>query len=233
MITVLLASGSPSLTIYFKIHPSPARADWFVVGLIVSVMLGLTGFLAYQTYINPLRDMRPFAEAILNTYAARIDALARSANPAAGFPPIAIRIAFLMLHRPWYWLFLRRYFRVEWDFQMGYAPDRNADFHCSKGVCGEALRAETEVLEDMTLRDDKGNKKTWKFQPKEIQKMPSFTCIYSWPVFQLNKQGRAGRVLGTLNLDSDTPHAYDRIVKDPAFKTEMKDLRDLFCKLVS
>lgn len=110
---------------------------------------------------------------------------------------------------------------------MNFDPDSDARFHCAKGVCGEALRTRKEKLADMALPN------TWKFQPKEIANWPNFTAIYSWPVFQLNKQGRAGKILGTLNLDSVSPNAYDRIDKDPAFKREMQDLRDLFCKLVS
>jgi hypothetical protein len=215
---------SVAIGIYFKAKPQDIDWDivWLISGILIACALGAT----YYANIRPLRDPATNGRLLLETVSAWMIAYGKTKN-------IKIRLNILIVYRS-FWSF-RRYFRIAWNSwnkTKDFYPDGAVTFHISKGVAGLAFALKTDRLVDMEEKENQG--KRWKFTPKEEKKFPAHTMIWSWPIFELNKDGdMTGKILGTLNLDSLDPGAFDIVLKDPEFYNRMLEFRELACKVAS
>jgi hypothetical protein len=145
---------------------------------------------------------------------------------------IEARINYLGLYRPWRWLFLRRFLRVRWGIGMTFSSDNTAEFHVSKGVAGAVVAGRKALLIDL---EKPANQHGWNFSPKELARFPSFTAIWSLPIFELDRSGNAtGKILGTINLDTTSPNAFAKLSRaDSGYAELLEEFQDLVSRVAS
>ena len=85
-----------------------------------------------------------------------------------------------------------------------------------------------------------GSPRIWGFTDHDLErlKFPDLTLIWSFPVFNLNKDGNpTGPILGTVNLDSLQKDAFKILVGNAAIRAEvermMQELADVVSKIAS
>jgi len=219
-LSTVLPPASATLGLYLKVFAD--HVNYWVVGFII-LCLGLLSFgVAYSVQIKPFRDLSSPLKLLLQIAGNRI--IEKGAEDG-----IALRLNLLMLYRPFRGSF-RLHFRIRWGLGMSYQPDGAVEFLSTKGVCGSVLASRRGRLIDMSIPANQ----EWGFNEKEKKKFPTFTAIWSLPVFELDKEEvMTGRILGTINLDSETPGAYQVLAGDPDYRVLFEEFRDVVSKVTS
>jgi hypothetical protein len=176
----------------------PENVDWQIEAPFLAAIFVLTLLGAYYTYINPVRELNAFVVAVLDNQAQHIVDSAK-----ANGIDIRLNIAIVCIYPIQFSWPLKR-FRIVWDRGMKYAPDAATAFPVSKGVAGQAYRNRRDKLVNMEISGNQDLSK-WGFTKKEAAVFPTFTAVWSLPVFRLGPGDRpTGKICGMLNLDSTT-----------------------------
>lgn len=195
----VLPIASPVLSAFVLNRPEVFTKPY--VYAIFSLLVFVSGAIAYVNVFKPLRDIEPLAQSFLDKLGEQLIALGKK----DGIQP---RLNILIVYRDWRSLFLEKYLQVVWSREMEYQPDLHASFPISKGVAGEVVRAKAPRLADIERFGHQG----WGFDDKASSAFPKLTAIYSWPIYQLDRQQRpTAHILGTVNLDAQVSGAIRRI----------------------
>ncbi|HJX82958.1 MAG TPA: hypothetical protein VJ723_01295 [Candidatus Angelobacter sp.] len=226
MLTPLATIMGALIGVYLKTNPN---ISWWIVGGLLGGLILSAVLASYFTHIRPARDASTVGRLLLDHIGTRIVKYCDEKG-------IAVRLNVLVVYRPLRFLFLMRRFKVRWSLEMHHA-DGGADFGIRKGVAGRVFATGVNLAIDM---ENPNNQGVWKFTERDCRrlKFPSHTLIWSFPVCELNKENYiTGRVLGTLNLDSLEPNAFNILVADQAVRNEvelmMQELQDVVSKVAS
>jgi hypothetical protein len=118
---------------------------------------------------------------------------------------VVVRVNLMMACRTWRWCWTRRYFCMKWYRGMENQPDVNIIFPVGKGISGQCFQTKRPVYANPAALAQYPLPKRISLLTQHLQ------AVLSFPVFEPpGKRGiQSGRLLGVLNLDSQTPNAYD------------------------
>jgi hypothetical protein len=206
--------------VYLKLS-SPSGS---IIVVLLFGVFALSAASAYYVHIKPVRDLESAVVVLLDCVGQRI-------IDAADSDRIEARLNYLAIFRPARWLFCRRFFRIAWGLGMKYEPDNTVQFHVSKGVAGRALQDRKKTLVNLELPQ---NRNFGGFSDKEKATFPLLTAIWSVPIFELDRSGNAtGKILGTINLDSETLGAWHVFSGNEEYEGLLEELQDLVSKVAS
>lgn len=168
----------------------------------LSVSLGALVFIVTlaseaATSITPARKLDEAAPLIMDQFAASLIELLKNQR-------LKPRMNVLIPRRTWRWLWMRRYFFVDWSDGMENHPDVNIHFPIGAGVAGECFRTKRPVYADMNQIGA-----NYRLPRHAARHTAHLQVIFSYPIYEPKKRGhQSGKLLGVLNLDSDVRHAY-------------------------
>jgi len=220
MLTPGISVIGSAIGIYLKSRQQ--NPSWPVVFSFFGALTFCALATSYYTHIKPLRDPAANGRLLLDTIGHRIIEYGKEKN-------LPLRLNMLLIYRPARHLFFKRFLRIRWNLEMKFAPDGTADFDVNKGVAGAAIASGWPKLVNMEV-----NKDNWGFSEKEMAMFPKFTMIWSFPMFELDKNGDpTGTRLGAVNLDSTTIGAANTMLSDHEFEELMEEFRDIASRLAS
>lgn len=156
----------------------------------------------YWTAVRPSKKIEELAPITLDGLVDRLISDLKKSGVTA-------RVNLLMIERVWWWLWIRKFFRMRWHKGMENQPDVDIRFPIAYGVSGQCVRDKQLVIA--------GNEAVGKFslpgRRNELTKQ--LQVILSFPVYEpARRYGiQSGRIVGVLNLDSSTPNAYNLITR--------------------
>jgi len=223
-VIAVIAAVLPLASLGIGIYLKSSTPSGTVIAIIFVGLLVLSSLSSYYNYVKPLRDLSSAVVYLLENVGQRVIDLANSDG-------IQARLNYLAIVRPWRRLLCRRYFKIAWGIGMKYEPDNTVTFHISKGVAGRAFRDRRATLVNLQLPE---NANYGGFSGKEKATFPTLTAIWSLPIFELDRSGDAtGKILGTINLDSDTDGAANIFSGHPEYEGLLEELQDLVSKVAS
>lgn len=195
-IRTFLSSASYALGAALKLFPTVALGLYAAIGGIVAIV---TFSVEYFGQIKPSREFAEVVPALMDFYTEQFMEFLRG----VGIKP---RLNIMVPVRTWRWLGLRRYFAIQWSSGMENQPDVNIKFPISYGVAGECFRRKRTILAGPeALASPKYA------LPRRISRhADQIQVIWSQPIYESSRRGRqSGALIGVLNLDSDSRHAYN------------------------
>jgi hypothetical protein len=215
---------SVAIGIYMKYKPDKIVWDvvWLISGLLIMCAIGAT----YYANFRPLRDPASNGRLLLDTFAGQIIAYGKSKN-------VKLRLNILIVRRG-IWFF-NKSFKIawaSWNKTKDFYPDGAVSFDVEKGIAGYGYKQKIDLLVDM--EEPANRDKDWGFTAEEKEAFPEHTMIWSFPIYEVNKEGdMTGKILGMLNLDSQTRGAFKIVLTDEEFRNRMVDFREIACKVTS
>jgi hypothetical protein len=198
-IRTALSSSSYALGAALRLFPALALSLYAAIGGAVAL---ITFTVEYYGNIKPAQEFEEVAPVLMDACSLPFMDFVKGTG-------INARLNVMLPVRTWRWFGLRRYFAIRWSAGMENQPDVNIKFPISYGVAGECLRRKRTILANSdALASPKYA------LPKRIRHHADQTqVIWSQPIYEPIRRGRqSGKLIGVLNLDSTSRHAYNLFV---------------------
>jgi hypothetical protein len=218
-VTAIICFG---VGIYFK--TAAGNPPWYVIALL-GASLALGGLLASHYVRTSTRSTRdPLVRMMLDMIGTKIVEFGK----AHGVP---LRVNVMLTYRPGRFLFLRRHFKLWWEFGIESSQDRLIEFDIKKGVAGEAYSWGNTLLVNLEMPE---NRRDWGFSEQDLVRFRRLTAVWCFIVYELDKTGDlTGRKLGVINLTSSVSGAFQQLANDSEYLRLMEEFRDIVSRVVS
>ena len=128
---------------------------------------------------------------------------------------VVARINLMTPTRTWKWLGMVRYFKMRWSKGMSNQPDVNISFRLNQGITGACFQNKKPQYAD----HDQILSSPFALPDNIRRHAPDLQVIFSYPVYEPARKGKpqSGKLLGVLNLDSNSVNAYNILMMTPVF----------------
>lgn len=195
---------------------------WQVV-LGICIIAALAAYLSYRNIIKPVRDLRSVTDTFLKLIAKGIMDQATSDGITADLDVLTIR-------HPWNKL-LQSWFVLGWNYNSSDRAPGALQFHVSKGVCGQVYRQKRDAFINI-----EGTEVDFGFTEEDMQRLQigDVAAVYAWPIFRLDHDGHAGKVIGVLSFYAKGAGSGATIAgKLRIYKELLSSLRDILSRVMS
>jgi len=188
---------------------------YLVAGLAVVALMAWEEFFSNIRPARRLEEITPLA----------LDGFAKPLLELLDENRVRARLNFLVPVRMARFLLLRRHFKIRWGNRMEDQPDVNIHFPIASGITGECYRTGQPIH----AGPDELKDRRFALPGRAGRRATGLEVVFSYPIYEPPRKGglQSGRLLGVLNLDSRTPHAYGVFMSERVFEVLDDRLRDI------
>jgi hypothetical protein len=212
LVRTALAGGSYAVGAGLKLFPSAPLWVYAAIGLAVCILTFIEQFI---TVVRPTRNLYEVAPLTMDDFVQPLLDMFAKYN-------ISARMNIMIPRRSWSppW---RKHFKIHWHTGMDNQPDVNISFPIELGVAGECFRTKEPVI--VNARGLSSRALPLHIQPD----ISHLQFVASYPIYDppSSKGLQSGKIIGVLNLDSSTRHAYNWVASSRVYGIFDAQMRDI------